>query len=298
MDLSPKSFPSKLEPAFAWLRVLVQNVYFWAGIGGILCLGLVVYFLVDAVIMPSYTRHGVAVQVPKVENEPFEKAARRVKKQNLQVKRQVGRYNPRVGQNVVVDQNPPPNAKVKPGRRVYLTVNAGKAPVVDLPDLNGISIREAKNRVSSLGLEVGTVKPDSIPSPYRGTVTRQRPEAGDSLEKGGTVDLWYSTGMGTDTVQVPGVVGHPVEAARAFLLRHKLRTIVLGRDESSSVSADTSAPRWFVRKQGRAPDTPARAGTEIRLFVTDDSTQVPAPTTEIPDTLMSREGDEDQSSGS
>jgi beta-lactam-binding protein with PASTA domain len=298
MNFSSENFFSKLEPVFAWLRVLVRNGYFWAGIGGILCLGLGVYFLVDAVIMPSYTRHGVAVQVPKVEKKPFEKAARRVKKQNLQVKRQVGRYNPRVGQNVVVDQNPPPNAKVKPGRRVYLTVNAGKAPVVDLPDLNGISIREAKNRVSSLGLKVGTVEPDSIPSPYRGTVTRQRPKPSDSLKKGGTVDLWYSTGMGTDTVQVPDVVGHSVKAARAFLLRHKLRTIILGRNESSSVPADTSAPRWFVRKQGRVPDTPVQAGTEIRLFVTDDSTQVPAPTTEIPDTLMSREGSEDRSSGS
>lgn len=282
MDLSPK-----LEAAFDWLRVLLRNSYFWGGIGGLLFLLLGVYLVIDGMIMPSYTRHGVAVRVPKVEDKPFGKAAQQVRDQNLQVKRQVGRYNPRVGKNVVVDQNPPSSSRVKPGRRVYLTVNAGEVPMVDLPDLNGISVREAKNRVSSLGLEVGTVKPDSIPSPYPNTVTRQRPEAGDSLEQGGTVDLWYSTGLGTDSVRVPNVAGHPVDSARSFLLRHDLRAIVLGKEEGPSRPADTSSARWFVRRQGRTPDTPVRAGTEIRLFVTDDSTQVPAPTTEIPDTSVS-----------
>lgn len=281
--------PTSLKNALDWLRALLRNPYFWGGIGGLLLLGATAYLLIDAVIMPSYTRHGVSVRVPGVEGRSFETAVKLVENRNLQVRRQVGRYNPRVDQNVVVDQNPPAKADVKPGRRVYLTVNAGEVPMVKLPDLNGISVREAQNRVSSLGLTVDTTKADSIPSPYPNTVTRQRPEPGDSLKKGGSVVLWYSTGLGTDTVRVPNVTGRRVKEARDILLGRKLRSIVVDPraprpDEDTSQQADTSATRQFVRRQGRSPDTKVRAGTEIRLFVTEDSTSVPDPTAIEPDT--------------
>lgn len=269
------------KAAFNWLRALLQNSYFWGGLGGFLALVLAIYFLVDAVIMPSYTRHGVSVQVPAVESRSFEEAKKLVQNRNLTVRRQVGPYNPNVPRETVVDQNPPASSGVKPGRRVYLTVNAGEAPMVDVPKLTGISVREAKNRVSSLGLEPGQIEPDSIPSPYPNTITRQAPEPGDSLKKGRAVDLWYSTGMGTDTVQVPSVVGQTVENARSFLLRRRLRSVIVDprRSESAGTSpqSDTSATRRFVQRQGRAPETEVRAGTEIRLFTTDDSTEVPAP---------------------
>ena len=276
--------------AFDWLRTLFRNLYFWGGLGGLLVLGIGTYFLVDAMIMPSYTRHGVAVRVPDVENRPFKKAKKLTRDRDLTVERQVGRYNPNVAQDVVVDQNPPPNADVKPGRRVYLTVNAGEVPMVDVPDLNGISVREAKNRVSALGLKVGTVNPDSIPSPYPNTITRQQPEPGDSLKTGETVNLWYSTGLGTDTVQVPSVVGQTVETAQSRLRQQKLQaTVVDPRTPDSprdtSQSADTSATKRFVRRQGRDAGTKVRAGTKIRLFTTDDSTQVPAPNSTRQDTM-------------
>jgi beta-lactam-binding protein with PASTA domain len=172
---------------------------------------------------------------------------------------------------------------------VYLTVNAGEAPVVSIPDLNGISIREAKNRISSLGLKTGTIEPDSLPSPYPNTITRQRPKPGDSLKTGGVVDLWYSTGLGADSVRVPNIEGRTVEQARQRLLDQRLRAIVVDprspdSDGSEDPSADTSSVTRYVQRQGRTPRTQVRTGTEIRLFTTTDSTQVPAPDTILQDT--------------
>lgn len=283
----PRSFKTALD----WLRTLFQNPYFWGGLGSLLVLCATIYFLVDAVIMPSYTRHGVAVRVPDVENRTFEEAKRLVQNRNLKAKRQVGHYNPNIERETVLDQNPPPNSDVKPGRRVYLTVNAGEVSMVNVPDLNGLSIREAKNRVASFGLNVGSTKPDSIPSPYPNTVTGQRPEPGDSLKRGGTVDLWYSTGLGTDSVEVPNVVGQTAKQAQRFLLRRKLRSVIVDPRTSESTpetpqSRDTSATPQFVRRQGRSPNTKVRTGTEIRLFTTDDSTQIPDPDTSLTDTSI------------
>lgn len=272
---------SSFQTALDWLRRLLKNSYFWVGVVGLLSLGVAVFLLVDAVIMPSYTRYDVSIRVPNVENRSFEEAKQLIEERDLQVERQVGRYNPNVERDIVVDQTPLPNADVKPGRRVYLTVNAGEAPMVKIPDLNGMSVREAKNRISSLGLEVGEAQPDPIPSPYANTVTRQRPTPGDSLRQGNTIDIWYSTGLGNETVEVPNVVGQTVAEAESFLLEHKLRAVVVDpttEDAADETTGITSSPtEQYVREQGRPPGSSVRTGTEIRLFTTDDRSEIPDP---------------------
>jgi beta-lactam-binding protein with PASTA domain len=153
-------------------------------------------------------------------------------------------------------------------------VNAGELPTVHLPDLTGMSVREAKNRLSSLGLEVGTVQEDPIPSPYANTITKQEPTPGDSLKERKEVDLWYSTGLGEENVDVPNVVGYTVADARDFLLRNELRSVVVdtnlatGGAASQDANVDSLEQEIYVRRQGHAPGANVRAGTEIRLFTT------------------------------
>lgn len=269
MDLRA-SFWSALQ----WLRALARNLYFWGGIGGLLAVGFAVYLVVDAVIMPAYTRHDVSTRVPNVENVPFATADSLLTARNLQVERQVGRYNPNVDTGIVVDQTPLPSAKVKPGRRVYLTVNAGEVPTVRIPDLSGMSVREARNRIASADLKVDTVREDPIPSPYANTITKQDPPPGDSLKEGQPVELWYSTGLGEEQVEVPTVVGYTVAVARDFLLRRELRSVVVDTnlaadtDAGRPVDADSLERTIYVRRQGNSPGASVRAGTEIRLFTT------------------------------
>lgn len=285
------SWSSIGSSSLGWLRTLGRNPYFWGGLVTLLGIGIGLYVLVDAVVMPSYTRHSASIQVPNVEDRPFEAAKATMKKKGLDVRRQVGRYNPNVDRGIVVDQTPLADATVKPGRRVYLTVNTGEVPMVKIPDLNGVSVREAKNRISSAGLKVGTVQPDSIPSPYANTITRQSPASGDSLQRGATVDLWYSTGLGERTVEVPNIVGRTVADAQRMLLNNKLRYIVVDTT-TTDTTARSSTPRdsarttkqLYVRRQGRAAGTSVRTGTEVRLFTTDNPAAIRPATS---DTLTS-----------
>jgi beta-lactam-binding protein with PASTA domain len=257
-----------------WLRALGRNLYFWGGFGALLLLAGSALAVFDTMVMPSYTRHSVSIQVPDVQNRPFDDARDSLRSLDLQVERQEGRYNPNVDRGVVVDQNPPPSSPVKPGRRVYLTVNTGEVPSVKLPDLAGTSIREAKNQLSALGLSVGAVRPDPIPSPYPNTITRQRPASGDSLKQGSAVDLWYSQGLGSDSVRVPDVRALTVKQAEQALLDRRLRSVIIGPDTTEDLSG------LWVREQGRSPGSSAIAGTEVRLFATPDSSAVD--TTTVP----------------
>ncbi len=250
----------KLPPAITrsgrYLVSLAANSLFWAGLAGFVLLGVLLLLTLDRVIMPSYTRQDAAITVPNVQNIPFDSARRMLEARDLQVERVVQRFNPNIEKEIVVDQNPPAEARVKSGRRIYLSVNSGSVPTVTVPRVEGLALREAKNRMLTAGLKVASERPDPIPSPYENTVTNQSPPAGSTVDRGSSVTLWFSTGLGTDYVEVPQVEGMTIQQARRALLALRLR----------SVAVDAVSEEDTVARQSRAAGTQVRQGFEIRLF--------------------------------
>lgn len=270
--MDAQSIQQRLQEAFEHAAArswsLLTNRFFWQGLGGLLAVALIAYLLIDRMAMPAYTRHDAAVAVPEVVDRPFEEASQILQRRSLQVERQrAQQYNPSVPRGEVLDQQPPASALVKPGRRVYLTVNAGQTPMVLMPNLEGASIREAKNRLMALGLQTGRVRPDPVPAPYPNTITKQSPTPGDSVQEGASVNLWYSQGLGSEETAVPDVRGMQVPSAQRTLLNQNLRSVVVDTTQDADLS------RVRVRAQSRAPGTAVREGIEIRLFVKRDSSQ-------------------------
>lgn len=247
-------------------RSLLTNGYFWGGLVALIAVALVFYVLVDHLVMPTYTRHDVTVEVPEVTDLSYEDARATLEAQDLRVERVTDRFDPNRPRDVVMDQNPAAQEKVKPGRRVYLTVNTGQVPHVTVPSVEGMSLREARNQLQAQRLAVEE-RPDSIPSPYRNTITRQKPAPGDSIREGSTVTLWYSTGLGEEYVAVPDVTGLTMQEARQRLLDRNLRSVVVGqRDEETFEGLGDPV----VVRQSREPGTRVREGFEIRLFLGSD----------------------------
>ena len=242
---------------------LATNKFFAAGILVLIGLMALGYFMIDRVIMPAYVGHDVSVAVPNVQELPVEEAQLRLQELSLQVEVKSSRYNPQLPRDIVIDQNPGANMRVKPGRRIYLTINTGATPEATVPSLEGISLDEARNRLFAAGLkaEKWDIRPDSIPSPYPNTVTRQSPEAGTIVEEGSRVRLWYSTGIGDRYVGVPDVSGMTINEAQRSLLRVRLRSIVLG------VGSEDDASSFVVVRQSPFEGTRIKEGSEIRLFV-------------------------------
>lgn len=245
------------------LKALLTNLYFWLGLGGLTLVLALLYILVNSVIMPVYTRHGDTVEVPHVVETQYAAAAQALEARGFEVEKIARRFGPAAEQGQVMDQTPASGMRVKPGRRIYLTVNEGARPRRRLPSFIGASVRDARTRIEALGLQVGEVIADSIPSPYRNTVTQQSPTPGDSVLDGSTVTLWYSTGPSDTYEEVPDVVGLTVGEARQVLLESKLRALAVGVEGQE-------ADGMTVLRQSREPGTRVRGGYEIRLFVTED----------------------------
>ncbi len=242
-------------------RSALVNPYLWGGIVALVLAGLVLYLLFNNLFMPAYTHYGEAAPVADVINTPEEEAVARLEADGLVVERVEERFNPQKPRDVVVDQNPAAGTPVKPGRRIFITVNTGRVPNVVVPTVLDLSIREAQNRLRAVGLRVAEMLPDSIPSPYPNTVTRQQPLPGDSLSQGSGMMLWYSTGLGNEYVRVPELVGMSVAEANLLLLELKLRPILVGERPDEEVEGQT------VLRQSREEGSLVRQGYEVRLFL-------------------------------
>ncbi|MCG0239310.1 MAG: PASTA domain-containing protein [Firmicutes bacterium] len=84
---------------------------------------------------------------------------------------------------VVTDQEPPPGTPLAPGSQVVL--RAAPLPAdgpVPVPDLTGLTLREAGDLLSALGLEVA--------AQGGGAVVRQDPAPGTRLPRGSRVAIW------------------------------------------------------------------------------------------------------------
>lgn len=148
------------------------------------------------------TAHGQVQIVPDVRKMTVTQASEALHGLNLQSEVIDSVYNNSQSRGSVVEQVPPPGNKVKPGRTVYLTINAYEAKKVILPELVGASLRQARATLQTLGFT--DIREQRVPSDYKDLVIAVRSmgiplRAGTSLPLGETIVI--EVGEGYDPYQ-------------------------------------------------------------------------------------------------
>jgi beta-lactam-binding protein with PASTA domain len=96
----------------------------------------------------------------------------------------------------IVEQDPKPEASVKPGRKIYVTINTGLKPKVKVPKLVNGGANLAKVLLQNAGLKLGKV--DSVSSSIgSGLVLAQKYKGKNIapntlLDKGSVIDIVVS----------------------------------------------------------------------------------------------------------
>src|SRR4030042_6708143 len=157
-----------------------------------------------------YTRHGQALAVPDLRGLTLEETEQLMLGKKLLYKVVDSIYNSAVDRGCVVEQNPPPEFRVKKYRTIFITINAFNPEMVRMPDLVGVTLRQARVIAENAGLKVGrlTYVPDIavnnvVHQKYKGTII----EPGDSIIKGSTVDLTLGRGLSADKTVTPDLIG-------------------------------------------------------------------------------------------
>lgn len=178
-------------------------------IGAIAIIGIVVF------LATSLFSGGDMVTVPNVINYTQEEAEATLERAGFKVEYGNPVTDDEIEEGRVVDQTPDGNREAKEGSTVKLVLSKGPQPVkeVEVPNLTGKTREEAEAELKSLNLK-GQAHEEANDA-AKGTVFRQSPNTGDTVEEGSTVEYWVSTGP--DTVEVPNISGYTEYDAKAAL---------------------------------------------------------------------------------
>ena len=105
--------------------------------------------------MDSYTEHGMAVKVPDITGLPEQEAVAVLAEHQLVGVTSDHVFVKGVPAGEITAQRPAAAAKVKRGRKIYLTVSSGNQPMIAIPDIiDNCSLREAESRLRAAGFKL------------------------------------------------------------------------------------------------------------------------------------------------
>jgi serine/threonine-protein kinase len=201
------------------------------------------------------------VEVPNVIAQDVGTATELLEKEGFDVD-----LEPRPSQatrNTVLEQDPLGGEKADEGTSVTLTVSSGPS-IVQIPDVSGLTQRQATTRLEDAGLLVdpGFGFSESVPE---GRAVGTEPVAGTSLPSGSTVQLVIS--RGSNRVEVPGVIGLDDQQALSALSDVGLNGNIVQREDE--------APAGQVVGQSPGSGQLVRRGSSVTVFVSTGAISVP-----------------------
>ncbi|MFC7012058.1 Stk1 family PASTA domain-containing Ser/Thr kinase [Streptomyces viridiviolaceus] len=153
------------------------------------------------------------VKLPDVQGYRLDRARTLLEEDGLEPGMVTRAFSEDVPRGFVVSTDPNAGTKVRAGSAVALVVSKGRP--VDVPDVTGDDLADAKAELAEAGLKV-KVATERVDSEYdAGRVARQRPDAGSRAAEGDTVTLTVS--KGPEMIEVPDVVGDSVDDAKRKL---------------------------------------------------------------------------------
>lgn len=177
---------------------------------------LLFFFLFNDVLMHWYVDNETTATIPAVVGLKYEQAVSLLDSLGFEPRKGDVRMDREHPADIVIIQNPPEGAKVKTGRRVYLTVSAGEITVT-VPDIKGRTLRDARFSLEKEGLRMGTVVYQSSDDFPAGTVMGQNVSPGSKLKKDVSVSCVVSQGSSDSVVQIPDVTGKSLAEAEKLL---------------------------------------------------------------------------------
>ncbi len=157
-----------------------------------------------------WTNHGEYLKVPDVKGKNYLEAVAALEKEGFDVMVQDSVYYDTLAPLVIVKQFPDPDATVKVNRTVYLTINRAIAPMIDMPNLVGMSFRNAELELRARGLKLGdtTYVPDIAKNAVKEQLVNGEPwKPGDKIAMGSRVSLVLGAGIGDEAIPVPDLFG-------------------------------------------------------------------------------------------
>jgi beta-lactam-binding protein with PASTA domain len=226
-----------------------------------------------SIFLSIRTRHGKEVTVPDMTSQTVRDAAATASAAGLRVQVIDSVYMKRMSRGAVVSQIPKAGSKVKPGRKISLTINSIVPKKVSMPNLVHVSLRQARAELSSKGLVLGRLNYVSdiatnnvLRQLYRGNDV----EPGRQLYTGSVIDLVLGLNGSDAMTYVPNL--HGFKYLRAVDALHDNSLNVSGLFFDKTVRSYTDSLNAVVYSQRpSATGYPTVMGTGVTLYLSLDA---------------------------
>lgn len=214
-----------------------------------------------------YINSGQFTKVPSLLGQTEKTARQRLSDSGLDVKGVERAYSDTVDRGKVISSDPKSGARIRDNGSVALVVSRGPE-IVEVPDVEGVRLADAKRQLKKAGLLPGMVTKEFSDDVAAGEVVRTDPEAGTERHPDSAVALVVSKGSPVD---VPDVTGLSVEDATDALADEGLKAEVApGRVHSPEDKGD-------VARQSPAEGAEAAEGDTVTLTVSDGPRMIEVP---------------------
>lgn len=246
----------------------------------LICVVLVVVMIAGAVIFLNVvTKHNQELEVPDFSNMTVAEAEAAAAQVGIRVEVTDSVFVKRMKRGAVRDQNPSPGAKVKEGRRISLTINALNAKKVTMPNLVGLSMRQALAELQSRGLTPGKliyVEDLATNNVLRQLRGNREIEPGESIESETVIDLVLGLNPESDAeTYVPDLIGKRYINAVDLVHKQSLNIKTLKFDDSVK-DYDDSLNAVVYRQSPEVSEIPVSIGDDVSLYLTVDAEKVPS----------------------
>ena len=225
------------------------------------------------VLLDVATNHGEQKVVPDLSNMTIAEAQAVASAYDLVLEVTDSVYMKRMRRGAIYRQNPEPGATVKSGRRIVLTINSVLPRKITMPDLVGLSMRQAKAEILSRGLVLGRyiyVQDMATNNVVRQLCNGREIEPGLLVESESVIDLELGmNGYGLETF-IPDVKGLKYRSA-VDAIRGNSLNVDHARFDSSVKDYDDSLNAVAYRQYPEASDSiSVSMGSDVTLYFTLD----------------------------
>ncbi len=250
----------------------------------IMLIGIVVLVLLALLYfgLLSGTRHGKSIAVPDFRGMNVVEAMSVAEASELNIIVRDSIFDVDLPGGTVVDQLPRTSdihdVAVKPGRKVYLTINAYSRRMVDVPYVAKQTLRQALNQLERVGLTIDKIiyEPDLTSTDY---VLRQQvdsrevqPDSKMRVAVGTGVTLYVSFRSEEQTTSVPRLVGLSFAQAKSAVWDNGLNLGKVVYDDSVEDIVMRRDAR--VYRQSLQQSSTVSRGSQLSLYLSCDEAMV------------------------
>jgi len=229
------------------------------------------------IFLTLFTRHGQAYAVPDFVGLNIADARQVADKHKLvlEVIDSVNIATRPLG--TVFRQIPPAEAKVKQGRRILLVINATQPRMVEMPNVVGYSLRQAKTVLVASGLHVGRL--DYVGDMATNNVLDQRYGgrkivSGTSIPFDSQIELVVGKNSNAEGTLVPLLIGYTVVEAKDRLAESSLNAGALRYDHTVRNYIDSLSAKVYRQSPVVSTSATLPLGYKVDLWLTVDESKL------------------------